>query len=326
MDSTAETASSGLIEGEGGLPWVLKPRLPGFDLLQWARNNREWINQALDKQGGILFRGFDLAEVSEFSNFAKAFSGELLNYQERSSPRKEVGGQIYTSTEYPADQAIFLHNENSYQHTFPLRIFFYCVVPAQIGGETPIADMRKVYQKIPESVRRKFAEKGIMYVRNFGHGFGLSWEDVFQTRDRAEVERYCRSSGIDVEWSGNGCLRTRQVRPAITSHPRTKEMLWFNHGVFFHVSTLPPSIREALLRGLKEEELPSNTYYGDGSPIEASALELLREIHRQETVTFPWQKGDLLLLDNMLVSHGRNPFSGERRVVVAMAEPFSLDT
>jgi hypothetical protein len=98
-------------------------------------------------------------------------------------------------------------------------------------------------------------------------------------------------------------------------------MVWFNHAAFFHISTLEPSAQEVLLAGSGEEELPNNTYYGDGSPIEFSVLEEIREAYRRETVSFSWQEGDLLMLDNMLVAHGRNPYVGRRKILVAMADP-----
>lgn len=100
-------------------------------------------------------------------------------------------------------------------------------------------------------------------------------------------------------------------------------MVWFNHAVFFHVSTLKPTIRKALLAEFSEEELPHNTYYGDGSPIEPDVLDEIRTAYQQEAVIFPWQVGDILMLDNMLTAHGRQPFLGRRKVVVGMAEPFS---
>jgi alpha-ketoglutarate-dependent taurine dioxygenase len=217
-----------------------------------------------------------------------------------------------------------LHNENSYQHTFPLKVFFYCDTPAIHGGETPIADVRKVFQRIAPEIREKFITKGIMYVRNFEEGLGLNWQTVFQTTDKAVVEDYCREAGIQVEWKANNRLTTRQIRPAVAQHPKTGEKVWFNHGTFFHVSTLPESIRNQLLADYPEDELPNNTYYGDGSQIESLVMEELRKCYQEETETFGWQKGDVLMLDNMLVAHGRSPFEGARKILVGMAEPFSL--
>jgi alpha-ketoglutarate-dependent taurine dioxygenase len=137
------------------------------------------------------------------------------------------------------------------------------------------------------------------------------------------LESYCRESRIECEWKGADRLRTRQVRPAVRVHPRTGEPVWFNHLAFWHVSSLEPRLREVFLGEFGQEELPYNTYYGDGTPVEDSAIEEVRNAYREETVAFPWQKGDLLMLDNMLVAHGRHPFSGARKILTAMGEPYS---
>jgi|RhiMetdeSRZDD1v2_1073273.scaffolds.fasta_scaffold393764_2 alpha-ketoglutarate-dependent taurine dioxygenase len=323
---TLSVSQGGLVTAEAQtgeeLPLVMYPSVGGVDLAAWALNHRELIQGRLLKHGGILFRNFNIPSKEVFEQFAIACSAELLPYRERSSPRTQVSKNIYTSTDYPANQSIFLHNENSYQRVWPLKIFFFCALPSTQGGETPIADCRKVFERIDPEIRRRFIEKGWMLVRNFGDGLSLSWQSVFQTEDKIAVEDYCRDAGIETEWRGDR-LQTRQARQAVARHPMTGEMVWFNHAAFFHVSTLEPSTREVLLAGLKEEDLPNNTYYGDGSPIEPAVLEEIREAYRKETVSFAWQEGDILMLDNMLAAHGRNPYTGPRKILVAMSEPFS---
>jgi alpha-ketoglutarate-dependent taurine dioxygenase len=307
------------------LPLLVQPTVDDLNLISWASNNREFIDSNLLKHGGILFRNFNVSSPTEFEEFISAVSGGSLEYRERSSPRSQVKGNIYTSTDYPPEYSIFLHNENSYQHTWPAKIFFFCAIAAQTSGETPIADVRNVYQRIAPEIREHFIEKGWMYIRNFGEHIGLPWQTVFQTSDRAAVEEYCRNNGIEVEWKGENGLRTRTVRRAVVKHPRTGEMLWFNHATFFHVSTLPPAIRDALMVGKDEQDLPNNTFYGDGAPIEPEVLDALRDAYHQETVAFRWQEGDVLMLDNMLVAHGRAPFTGPRKILVGMADPINSE-
>lgn len=307
----------------GDLPLLVEPASPGVDLPAWAASNREMLEEKLLRHGGILFRGFGLTGPDDLTAVIRAVSGEPLEYKERSSPRTQVEGNVYTSTDYPKDQPIFLHNENSYQQEWPLKIFFFCRTPPGAGGETPIADCRKVMERIDPEIRRRFAEKKWMYVRNFGDGFGLSWPTVFQTTDKAVVEEHCRAKGIEVEWKDGDRLRTRAVRDAVIDHPKTGEPSWFNHATFFHVSTLEPSVREALKAEFSDEDLPANTYYGDGSPIEPDVMEHLRRAYHEATIAFPWQRGDLLMLDNVLVAHGRAPFEGAREILVGMAEPKS---
>jgi len=318
--SDEELVKTGRLEG---YPWppVLEPNVGNVNLVSWAEGHGSRLDEMLAEHGAILFRGFDVDPVTGFEKFVAATSREPLQYTERSSPRHKVQGRVYTSTDHPASQRIFMHNEQSYAQAFPLRILFACVTAAETGGETPIADCRKVYQRIDPEIRQRFADKGYMYVRNFGDGFGLTWQNAFQTEDPKEVEEYCRNHDIKFEWKGDGRLRTRQKRRAVAIHPVTGEPVWFNHLTFFHVTTLEEPVRSSLLSEFAEEDLPNNTFYGDGSSIEPEVLDHLRAAYEAEIVAFPWQRGDVLMLDNMLVAHGRAPFTGDRKVVVAMAAP-----
>jgi alpha-ketoglutarate-dependent taurine dioxygenase len=314
--------TTGQLEGGGALPLVVKPRVEGVDLPKWSAGNRAFIEKRLAQHGAILFRGFGLHTPEDFERFVRAGVGDPIKYEERSSPRHEVTGHIYTSTDYPPPRDIFPHNEHSYNLTFPLRLLFFCETPAGGGGETPIADTRKIFRRLSPRVREAFARRGYMYVRNFGDGLGVPWQAAFQTADKSVVEDYCLRNDIRWQWKEGDRLRTQQVRRAFAAHPRTGEPVWFNHATFFHVTTLEPAIRDGLLAQFDEEDLPNNTYYGDGLPFEPEVLDELREAYRQEVVKFPWQRGDVLLLDNMLTSHGRCSYSGPRSILVAMAEPF----
>lgn len=298
----------------------IEPATEGVNLHDWVRNSHASLDTLLLRHGGILFRGFQVGSVEDFEELVREMAGgELMEYKYRSTPRTEVSGRIYTSTEYPADQWIPQHNEMSYSREWPLRIVFFCVRAADRGGETPLSDSRLVYQRLSPAVRNRFAELGVMYVRNYSPGLDVSWQEVFGTSDRATVESFCHQTGIRVEWKADGGLRTRQVCQGVIRHPATGEMLWFNQAHLFHVSNLDPAVRAALVAERGEENLPRNTCYGDGSPIPDTVLDEIREAFRQEMRSFAWHNGDLVLLDNMLVAHGRAPFSGPRRVLVGMA-------
>jgi alpha-ketoglutarate-dependent taurine dioxygenase len=307
------------------LPLVIEPCVEGLELHLWAAAHQEFINSELSRHGALLFRGFRITKISEFQEFATSTSGPPLSYTERSSPRSQVAENIYTSTDYPANQSIFLHNENSYQHVWPQRIFFFSTVVAEQGGQTPIASIRKLSAAIPGEIREKFARLKILYVRNLNEEIGLPWQTVFQTTDQSVVEDYCRRAGTKVAWRDESHLSLSQVRAAVYRHPSSGEPLWFNHATFFHITTLDPTVRSMLLSEFAEDSLPANTFYGDGSPLEADVLETLRGLYLNEKVVFPWQKNDVLMLDNMLAAHGREPYTGDRRVLVGMAQPVHSD-
>ncbi|MEG4144509.1 amino acid adenylation domain-containing protein [Microcoleus sp. Pol12B5] len=300
-------------------PLVAKPAVADVELADWAKNNREFIEAKLLQHGGILFRGFTDPVVAAFEQFALSICSELFG-EYGDLPREGVSGKVYGSTPYPADKAILFHSESSHLHRWPMKIWFFCVQPAQQGGETPIVDCRKIYQLLDPKLREKFAQKQIMYVRNYTDGLDVSWKDFFQTEDKSVVEEYCRQAGMEFEWKAGNNLRTRKIRPAIAKHPKTKEMVFFNQLPLHHISCLDAATRASLLSVFGEENLPRNVYYGDGTPIEDSVMAQIQAVYTQAAVSFPWQAGDILMLDNMLAAHSRNPFIGSRKIVVAMGE------
>ena len=304
------------------LPLVIEPATAGIDAVAWATAQRRPIRELLLRHGGILFRGFTRGSVETLASFIAAVSGEPLPYMEGTSPRHELADRVYTSTDYPPHQRIPLHNELSYSNNWPLRIFFHCVTPPANGGATPIADTRNVYQRISPALRERLEERDYLYVRHFSPDIGLGWQRAFQTDDRTVVERYCVDNDIEFHWGAGEELTTRQRRPVSAAHPETGDITWFNHLVFFHVSTQDPMVAEALLM-MGKENLPNNTYYGDGAEIEPAALDELRAAYDAEKVVIPWQEGDILMLDNMLVAHGRETYKPPRQIVVGMAEPWS---
>ena len=310
--------------GDRSIPYVIRPRAEGIDLVEWAGENRDFVEQQLFERRALLFRGFGTDSVEQFERFVdNTSSGERLEYRDRSTPRTTEGHRIYTSTVHPPDQEILLHNEGTYWTRWAEKLYFCCLEAAPRGGATPIADVRRVYERVPEPIRDKFAELGMMLVRNYNDGFGLPWQDVYQTEDKEEVEAYCREHQIEFAWKDGDRLRTWQARPAIRRHPRSREPVWFNHAAFFHHTSLPPTMLELLMKELGEDGLPYDTRYGDGTPIEAAAVAVIRDAYTAERVVFPWEQGDIMLLDNMSVAHGREPYEGPRRVIVAMTDAVS---
>ncbi|MDT8914977.1 TauD/TfdA family dioxygenase [Amycolatopsis sp. PS_44_ISF1] len=276
------------------------------------------VRSAMAEAGAVLLRGFEVDGTDDFAAVVAAFGGERLEYSERSTPRKSLGGRVYTSTDYAKDKEIFFHNENSYQASWPRWLYFYCSVPAARGGATPLADIREVTRLLDPDVRARFAERGWLHLRTYQPGFGLPWPEVFGTEDRAEVDRYCAAAGITADWRADGVLRTRARRAAFHRHPDTGESLWFNHIAFFHPSTLPPSALAVLTGMLGPDELPNDTRYGDGERIPDDVCAHLRDCYRRASSRFDYERGDVLLVDNMRTAHGREPYEGDRSIAVAM--------
>jgi alpha-ketoglutarate-dependent taurine dioxygenase len=289
-------------------------------LISRITSERKEILGRLHDSGAVLMRGFDVGGVDGFETAVRELSGEPLPYTERSSPRTTVKGNVYSSTDYPPTEDIFFHNENSYKTSWPMTLFFYCIQPPQDRGATPLSDTRQVLKALDPSVREEFIGRGWLLVRNFYPEFGLPWQEVFNTQDRAEVMRYCSANDIQAEWQDNGSLRTTSVRQAVHRHPETKDEVWFNHAAFFHLSTLPADAQEGLRELFGNDDCPNNTYFGDGEPIPDDVMEHVRACYQSAATRFDYREGDVLIVDNMLTAHGREPFTPPRKIVVAMTE------
>lgn len=300
-------------------PLVITPTVTELDAVEWATHNHEFIQTQLQQHGGILFRNFGLQTPADFEQFAQGICPQLFG-EYGDLPREGISGKVYGSTPYPADKAILFHNESSHLHCWPLKIWFFCAQPAQEGGETPIVDCRKLYQHLHPQIREKLAQKQLMYVRTFTEGLDVGWPEFFHTSDRTVVEKYCNQAGIRCQWLPDNGLRTEKIQPAIAKHPQTGDWVFFNQILLHHISCLDASVRESLISLFGENKLPRNVYYGDGSAIEDETIAEIAALYENLAVTFSWQQGDVVMLDNMLAAHSRNPFVGPRKIVVAMGE------
>lgn len=261
-----------------------------------------------------------------FGEVVAALAGTgLQNYSGGASPRRRIGerkGPVYTSTEYPPELTLPLHNELSYSDAYPSRIYFGCLVAPSQGGATTLGDSRAILAAMPAAIRTVFEEKGVQYIRLLGpeKGSGYSWQDAFGSDDAIEVERSCRECGGEWEWLADGFLRIVQRRPAVARHPATGEAVWFNQAAGFHPAALDPATHAELIRLHGEESrFRLNVRYGDGSPIPAETIREVAAVIEREAVPHAWQAGDVLMLDNLLTAHGRAPFKGDRRIAVAMS-------
>lgn len=312
-----------------GLPVRIEALAP-LDLATWVRDNAGAVDTWLAERGAVLLSGFVPGTASGVLDAAVfgAVSGVLLGaepgrYQERSSPRHEIAPGVYTSTEQPCDQPIVLHNENAYRRRLPTRLIFGCAVAAPAGGATPLADCGRVLGHLEPAVADRFRAVGVRYTRVFGHGLGLTWQETFGTEVRAEVERYCAGNGIDARWGRDGHLRTAQVRPAVVRHPGTGHEVWLNHVHLFGPLGTTPAVRAALLNRVGADGLPMQVSYGDGAPIGEDVHRAVAAAYAAETVATAWRPGDVLVIDNLRVAHGREPYTGPRSVMVAMAGSFT---
>ena len=174
-----------------------------IDLVAWTIAHGRRVAELLSTYGAVLLRGFrGPVEPAMLADLVRAVAGDPIAYTERSSPRTQLSAGVYTSTDYPADQEIFFHNENSYAAEFPGVLVFACRVPASEGGETSLVDCQAVLSRLSEVARTRFASDGVLYVRRHGPGLGVDWQTAYGTGDRDDVERRLAAAGYVVSWRG----------------------------------------------------------------------------------------------------------------------------
>jgi len=310
-------------DGVSWMPLEVTPdgigTVPGLDSLCDYIGDTEKIDKLLTDEKAVVFRGFGIS-AEQLESVTDLMLRNRLAYIHGNSPRTKVGNNIYTSTEYPPEQTISMHNELSYATKWPARLLFFCETPAATGGATPVADGARWLDSLDREVKDGFSG-GIRYIQNLpdGRGLGRSWQDTFETDEKNNVEAYLSAAGATWEWTRSG-LRVSQVRPATTRHPVTRAEVWFNQADQWHLASLGREIASALAEMMPEEDMPQSVRFADGSPIPDDYVLQTRDRGLQSAVDVDWRAGDVLLLDNVLVAHGRRKFTGSRRVLVAMSD------
>ncbi len=316
------------------------------NLINWISANKVTIEEKLIESGAVLFKGFDIQTPQDFEDVAKAVDNDLKDDYMGTSPRDKKSGFVFSASELPGHYPIMQHCEMSFLPSAPRRLFFYCHIEPEYGGETPICDFRKVYKDLDPKIREEFERKGVKHIRNYSspddkatNGFQLkSWLDMFHTKDKTIIEKKFAENDIICEWKEHDGLRMINKSDAVKVHPVTGEKVWFNHTQVFHVSAAAAEYHKIHQRQKRWETfkysmlLELMTWYkkltknpndqsmhvtfGDDSPIPDEYVEHIEDVIWRNMVIQPWKKGDIICIDNFSTSHGRLPYYGPREIMV----------
>ncbi|MEU6439243.1 TauD/TfdA family dioxygenase [Streptomyces sp. NPDC047046] len=282
---------------------------------------RGHVRELLGSYGVVMLRGAGVRDTAAFHASVSGFGRDLIqSYRGGNTPRTTLSEGVFTSTEYPARYDITLHNELSYAAKWPERLYFCCLDAPDTGGATPVCDGEALLGALSPEVRDRFAS-GVVYHQYLhgGAGLGKSWQDTFETTDKEAVGEFLTASAAEFEWTGDGGLRVRQHRPGTVKNPRTGRDTWFNQADQWHPSNLPDDEGELLLSITESvADLPHWVTYADGTPLSDADLAEVRAAQDAHKLIEPWQRGDVMIVDNHSVLHGRQAFTGTRKVVVSM--------
>lgn len=350
LDALADLFDARPLDDLSPLPLVLTPRarVTAQSAAERLRAERSAIDAALYAHGALLLRGLPIDAPADVETIASAVASPLANDYLGTSPRNALTTYVHNASELPPFYPIPQHCEMSFVKAPPSRLVFSCLVAPRADGETPLADFRAVLRDLDPAVRARFTRLGVRNVRNYSGPSGdgrkgpwqlKPWHELFGTTDRARVEAICAENDFTITWLPGDRVRLVNVQPATKTHPVTGEEVWFNHAQVFHASQAKGEYRRVFARqrslpifGLyafaraltfverrlrSEDELAMHCTFGDGSPISDDDMEAVRDAIWKNLRTYAWQRGDLVLIDNHAVSHGRMPYRGPRHVVVA---------
>jgi alpha-ketoglutarate-dependent taurine dioxygenase len=306
----------------GGAPFCCEAVGGEVNFFDWMHSHGQSVEGQLRHHGAVLFRGFDLAQQPVFERALQLLCRHVISGYGDLPPENGTD-RVYKSTPYPANRSIEFHNESAHMPSWPTRQLFACVVAPTKGGETPLVDCRKIYGRLQPDVRNRFATRGLLYVRRFLEGVDVPWQAFFKTESRAAAEAKCRERGAMHAWQDD-VLVVSQRSQAIARNPTTGEISFFNQIMLHHPYFLTAGDREALETIFGTGNTPRSVTYGDGTPIEEAILRDIHALYREQATSFSWRRGDLLLLDNMSVAHGRASFEGARKIIVGLGDPIEI--
>jgi alpha-ketoglutarate-dependent taurine dioxygenase len=244
---------------------------------------------SLLKQGGaVLFRGFDVSE-GEFHQLTQRFSRAFVRHG--AAHRPNVGQDRYLHVADPGTSAAEFHAELAYFIVQPELIWFHCVQPAAQGGETTLCDGIELLSKLGE-LARPFLERRLRYTALWSPPV---WQRYFDTTDPAEVTRRL-ASNPDVYHAFLGSRLEFRYFAWATRTVRFSEQRAFVNAFLSYAADMPDFIS-----------------FEDGLPIAPKLVARVREIANGMAVPVKWSKGDLIMIDNSRVMHGRNAFTDPNR-------------
>lgn len=310
----------GPVDEQGTFPLLYSTAEPldSSAVQNWAASVRQSVATQLSRHGAVVFRGLGLADDAAFDAFVAGFDWPNFTYAESLSNavRRNRTERVFTANEAPPDVSIFLHHEMAQTPMYPSRLFFFCEQPAQSGGATPICRsdwlLQQLAEEAPDFVHACVA-KGVMYSQtmpaddDLASGQGRSWRSTLSADSVAVAEAKLHNLGYRWQWQADDSLHV--ITPVL---PAVQELADGSRSFFNQLIAAFFGWQDARNDGSKA------ICFGDGTAIDADAMATAIRLAETLTVDLQWQQGDVALIDNLRVMHGRRAFAGERRVLASL--------
>ena len=215
-----------VLSDETEMPLVIEAKgLTDLEFLhQFLTANSEKLLEDISTYGAVLLRGFNVASDVDFEKTVLSIQG----FRGISDAFMSEEGRIYvdhlkyvlhTNAVYKTGGTLYLggfHSENYYSADVPGYICFYCAKPSDLGGETGLVNMEKIYRCLSDDLKQRLEKKSF---------FVSKWL-VSEVAERYQIsseciEKICHQFDLPIVGEGKRKL-ILMYKPSVWKHSRTQ--------------------------------------------------------------------------------------------------------
>ncbi|MDZ8079099.1 MAG: TauD/TfdA family dioxygenase [Nostoc sp. DcaGUA01] len=262
--------------------------------------DKEEIINLFKSYGILLFRGF-MANAEIFKEFSNSLSTDFINYAGGAFSRRVINGDETLLSVNDFKSEIKLHGEMYYQQNIPLMLWFFCANPPLKDGETTICDGRQFFNELSSSTKKLFRKNNLKFTVRMSEE---DWNKKYQTNDLSKLEEMCQKNNTHLQINADQSILLEYICPGIIPSRCGKYQVFIN-------SLLPT-----------KQLSPKILKFEDNSEIPDEVMSELNEIAEKITTEISWQKGDILMIDNTRILHGRRAFADDQRdIYIRLCSP-----
>nr|WP_256386546.1 TauD/TfdA family dioxygenase [Hydrocoleum sp. CS-953] len=264
--------------------------------------DKEEIIKLFKNYGFLLFRGFE-SNVDTFAEFSNSLSTDFMDYTGGVFNRRKINNDSTILTVTDFNDEIKLHGEMYYTNNPPQMLWFFCANPPLKDGETTVCDGEQFFHELSSSMKDLLSRKKLKFC---AHQKNEDWQRVFKTNDLNVVKEICNNQGKEVQINEDGSINLVFISSAIHNSTMAENPVFIN----------------SLLAGKHLNPKGKNIRFDDDSEITDEIMSELNEIAEKITIEISWQKGDILMIDNTRIMHGRRAFNDEKRdIYIRLCSP-----
>lgn len=262
--------------------------------------NEESIVNLFRSHGLLLFKRFE-ADVEIFTRFSNELSTNFIDYTGGVFKRRVINSDSTLLSVNDFKDEIKLHGEMYYQKNIPLMLWFFCANPASQDGATIVCDGKLFFDELSDSLKDLFNRKKLKYR---GHLKRDAWMQQYKTNNLDVVKQICKSNDVHMQINEDESIDVHYICPAIHPSRNGESMIFIN--------SLLPAMAIS----------PDVVSFDDGTNINDKIMSELNEISEKVTTEINWQKGDILMIDNTRIMHGRRSFVDDKRdIYIRLCSP-----